>query len=141
MEVGACPDGCTDDPCSHAGEPINAAGVRERVSGPDSAKGKNVSAANNFGGLVRMLKTDDENARAAFRKLRKQDDVAHKFISFIHENFSDEEASQYSLSEWRQIALAGGIGTTALKGLNKKPLIEMVRSTIPNYRDLLRTGL
>lgn len=140
VEVGACPDNCAGNTCSHVGEPINAAGVRERVSGPEDAKGVNVSAANNFGGLVRMLKTDEEKARVAFRKSRRQDQVAHDFISFIHTNFPQEEANQYKADEWRQIALAGGIDKTALKSMGKEKLVELVRSTMQDYRELLRTS-
>ena len=85
-----------------------------------------------------MLKTDDEDARATFRRLRKRDQVAHDFISFIHKNFPDEEANQYQADEWKQIALASGINKTSLKGLNKEAVIQLIRSTIPNYRELLR---
>ena len=138
VEPGACPDGCAEDACPHIGEPINAAGIRERVSGPKSAKGENVSAANNFGGLVRMLKTDDESARSAFRKSRKQDQVAHDFINFIHKNFPDEEANQYNAAEWKEVALAGGINKAAMRGRGKKALVDLVRSTVPDYRELLR---
>ena len=141
VAAGVCPDHCTEDPCSHIGEPINAAGIRERISGPKSAKGENVSAANNFGGLVRMLKTDNETARVEFRTLRKQDPVAHSFISFIHQNFPDEEANQYKADEWKQIALASGIDRAALRGITKENLIEMVRSTVSGYRELLRDTL
>ena len=54
----ACPDKCTPQDCLHHGEPLNASGIRERVKGPISCKGGNVSFAANFGGLVRMLKQD-----------------------------------------------------------------------------------
>lgn len=145
VEAGACPDHCPQNPCKHVGEPINENGVRERVQGPDSAKGKKVSAANNFGSLVRMLKTENQDARAEFRRLRKQDDVAHKFISFIHKNFQDEahdeEANQYILDEWKRVALAGGLNRSSIKSLNKGRLIELVRSTVPGYRELLRNIL
>ena len=40
VEEGACPDDCEGATCPHIGEPINAAGVRERISGPNSTKGK-----------------------------------------------------------------------------------------------------
>lgn len=140
VEAGGCPDASIEDSCTHVGEPINAKGVRERVKGPDKARGKKVSAANNFGGLVRMLKTDNENAKNAFRTSRKQDQVAHDFISFIHKNFPDEEANQYTLAEWKKIALVGGINKASMKGLNKAPLIELVRSTVRDYRELLRTN-
>lgn len=138
VEMGACPDGCPENPCSHIGEPINAEGIRERVSGPKSAKGKNVSAANNFGGLVRMLKTDNEVARTVFRRVRKQDQVAHDFITFIHKNFPQEETNQYKADEWKQVALAGGVDKAALEGIGKEALVELVRSAVSDYRDLLR---
>jgi hypothetical protein len=141
VTAGICPDHCLIASCKHLGEPINAAGVRERISGPDSAKGANVSAANNFGGLVRMLKTDGDSARAAFRTLRRQEQVAHDFISFIHKNFPDEEANQYVADEWKQVALAGGLQRADIKRMSKGTLMDLVRSTVPKYQDLLRTIL
>lgn len=140
VEAGECPDGCTEGSCTHVGEPINAEGVRERVTGPKTAKKGNVNAANNFGGLVRMLKTDNETARAAFREARKRDQIAHDFVSFTHKNFPREEASQYKAGEWRQAALAGGVDKAVLKGLGKAALIELVRSDVPEYRELLRAN-
>src|ERR1700690_3177729 len=38
-----CPDKCAQMPCKHSGEPLNAAGTRERLSGPIASRGKNVS--------------------------------------------------------------------------------------------------
>jgi hypothetical protein len=131
----ACPDNCTPQPCTHIGEPINEAGVRERISGPASARGAKVSAANNFGGLLRMLKTNNESARRVFQRHRKESDVAHAFISFIHENYPTEEANQYPANAWETIAAENGLDITKLK---KDQIIEMVRSSVPGYRDLLR---
>lgn len=138
---GACPDRCSQTPCKHIGEPINKANVRERSLGPDSTKGKKVNAANNFGGLVRMLQTSNPDAKTEFREQRKQHPVVHDFISFIHKNFGGEEANQYSLDEWKKVALVGGLAKADIRKLGKEPLVELVRSSIPNYRDLLRNCL
>lgn len=100
VSKNACPDGCSPAACTHDGEPLNAAGKRERRTGPKSCRPANVDYAANFGGLVRMLKTDGDAARVAFRKTRRADDVAHRYISFIHEHYSAEEVNQYRKAEW-----------------------------------------
>jgi hypothetical protein len=89
--------------CTHHGEPLNAAGKRERRTGPKLCKPANVEYAANFGGLVRMLKTDNDNARSTFRKLRKLDDVIHRYISFIHKHYPAEEINQYRKAEWQTV--------------------------------------
>ena len=38
VEEGHCPDACGDTPCKHVGEPLNASGKRERLSGPEAAR-------------------------------------------------------------------------------------------------------
>ena len=79
-----CPDGCAANACTHDGEPLNSSGKRERRTGPKTCRPANVDYAANFGGLVRMLKTDNDEARKTFRKLRKSNDVVNDYISFIH---------------------------------------------------------
>lgn len=131
-----CPDGCEPSVCPHHGEPLNAAGKRERLSGPKSLRPSEVvSYAANFGGLVRMLKTSTNESRRVLRKIRKENDTAHAFISFIHRNLPDEEANQYNALEWSKIAEALNIevGTKS-----KAELQNAVRATGPSYMNLLR---
>lgn len=130
-----CPDGCTRVPCTHAGEPLNESGKRERRSGPATCKPKGVDYAANFGGLVRMLKTSRKEARAAFRELRAHDEVCHKYISRIHEFYPDEELNQYSVGEWRNFAKSLGVAGMAGKG----EMRDAIRLAVPEYRERLRT--
>lgn len=132
-----CPDGCDQDLCTHHGEPLNANGKRERISGPYSRRPSDkVSYASNFGGLVRMLKTESQEARQTFRTIRHTEAIAHEYISFIHRNFLKEEANQYQLTEWKELAHRLHIST---QGLSKDQLIEKIRQTVPdNYRQQLR---
>lgn len=130
-----CPDDCVSEVCTHHGEPLNANGKRERLSGPESTRpSAKVSYSANFGGLVRMLKTNSEIARNELRQARTIDDVAHKYISFIHRNFPDEERNQYKSAEWKQTARNLDINIAKLSRLQ---IIERVRS-VPNYRKALR---
>jgi len=133
---GSCPDKCTEKPCSHVGEPLNASGKRERKGGPESTRpsGK-VAFANNFGGLVRMLQTDNAEARKVFRGQRMANDVAHEYISFIHRNFPAEEVNQYTVAEWREIGKQTGL---AIEGKNAKNIAQELRTTTPEYQELLR---
>lgn len=130
-----CPEKCHVDACGHHGEPLNARGRRERLSGPPSCRpSAQVSYAANFGGLVRMLKTDSEEARRVFRKLRKEDATAHAYISFLHRSYPAEEKNQYLTSEWRLLAENLGIRTA---GMPRDAIISAVRER-PGYQDLLR---
>jgi len=131
-----CPDGCDPAACPHGGEPLNASGKRERLSGPESTRvSAKVSYAANFGGMVRMLKTDSEAARAELRAARREDDVAHAYISFVHRNLPGEELSQYTTAEWRHLAQ-----TLAMKDLSgrKADLARRIRVEFPDYQDALR---
>jgi hypothetical protein len=131
----ACLDACDPETCLHHGEPLNASGKRERLSGPETARpSAKVSYAANFGGLVRMLKTGSDTARREFRQIRAEDDVAHDYISFIHRNFPNEEVNQYLASEWKQVARNLGID---IRGLSVPQVIERVRAA-RNYQDALR---
>ena len=135
VDRNTCPDHCTPLDCKHHGEPLNADGRRERISGPLSRKPPNTSFAANFGGLVRMLKTSAPEARRAFRITRAENDVAHSFITFIHRNYPNEEANQYLAQEWRSLA---DIYDLRWEGLSKSALIERIRLRAPNYQDQLR---
>ena len=136
VDRGTCPDGCVLQACTHHGEPLNAKGQRERVSGPVSRRSEESRSASNFGGLVRMLKTRDESARREFGRLRFEDDVAHEFISFIHHNFESEESNQYLLDEWRTMATESGL---EWRRRSKEDLIAHIRQSAPNYGETLRT--
>jgi hypothetical protein len=131
----ACPDRCDPEECKHHGEPLNASGKRERRSGPETTRpSEKVSHAANFGGLVRMLKTDSDIARQEFRQIRAEDDIAHDYISFIHRNFPKEEVNQYLTAEWKEAARKLNIN---IKGLPASQVIEHVRAQL-NYQDILR---
>jgi hypothetical protein len=136
VKGGKCPDGCAENPCKHTSEPLNAAGKRERKGGPESTRpSAKVAFANNFGGLVRMLKTDNENARQVFRKARASNSVAHEYISFIHRNFPNEESNQYTLIEWQSVANHVGLNSKGKKPTN---ILEELKATTPGYQELLR---
>jgi hypothetical protein len=136
VEGGMCPDRCAENPCAHTGEPLNAAGKRERKGGPDATRpSEKVGFANNFGGLVRMLKTDNESARNVFRTARFANPVAHEYISFIHRNFPGEEINQYTLAEWRAVASQAGLDGNGKKALK---ILEELKATTPGYQEMLR---
>lgn len=131
-----CPDGCSPSDCKHHGEPLNAKEKRERSSGPKKSKPDGSSHAANFGGLVRMLKTESEEARKIFREIRKNDDDAHNYISFIHKNYPKEEVNQYLLEEWK--SLAGKLGISIKKASGRDKIISRIQDNFPNYRDQIR---
>jgi hypothetical protein len=137
VKIGECPDGCAVDECKHIGEPLNANGKRERLTGPLSTKvSTTVSYAANFGGLVRMLKCNSSDARFSFRKICRESDTAWRFVSFVHRNLQSEEENQYGKDDWLKVA-----GKLNLENLpNKKSeLAAKVRSASPEYRDHLRS--
>lgn len=136
VKAEKCPDGCSADACAHVGEPLNASGKRERLSGPKSTRvSDSVSYAANFGGLVRMLKCSSRAARTAFRSICKQNDTAWEFVSFIHRNLPDEEENQYSKEDWKKVAVG-----LSLKNLpaDKSELVQRVRAEGTHYRPALR---
>lgn len=136
VAAGACPDGCAATSCPHVGEPLNAAGKRERKGGPDSTRPSDkIAFANNFGGLVRMLKTDNHVARSVFREQRAASATAHQYISFIHRNFPSEEVNQYTAAEWRTVGQTAGL---TVKGKSASIIAEELRATTPGYQALLR---
>ena len=132
---GQCPDGCEVQPCSHVGEPLNKANVRERRTGPAACKGNNSDYAANFGGLLRMIKTSSAAAKAALREERLSCDVCHRFVSFIHKHYPSQEMGQYGLADWRK--LAGMLGVDPA-GQNALALRATIQTTNPGYQELLR---
>lgn len=135
VESGKCPDSCSDSPCKHVGEPLNASGKRERLSGPESTRPSlKVSYAANFGGLVRMIKTDNESARSTFRRIRKSNPVADHYISFIHKNYPNEEKNQFTTAELRKVAEHLGISNCP----NSKDALYRQVSNIEGYQGALR---
>lgn len=87
IQKGNCPDGCTIQNCTHVGEPLNASGVRERRSGPDSSKGAGVSYAANFGGMLRMLGSRGKNGKDILKNEYASDPTKARFIDFMARNF------------------------------------------------------
>lgn len=87
VEPGKCPDGCKVRACTHVGEPLNSSGVRERRTGPETAKSASVSYANNFGGLLRMLGARSSSAKDALRQEYRSDPTKARFIDFMARNF------------------------------------------------------
>ncbi len=78
-----CPDGCEPALCQHDGEPLNAAGKRERLQGPVTAKPASVSFAANFGGLKRMLAVRGGPARQVKIDFCSQNAEAFSFDGFM----------------------------------------------------------
>ena len=136
VDKDSCPDHCDAHDCPHDGEPLNASGKRERLSGPVSTRpSASVAYAANYGGLVRMLKTNSEQERDIFRAVERADPIAAKFIDFIHRNFPREELNHYSMAEWRRVA---GSANVNLAGKSKAELAQSIREEYPEYRNLLR---
>ncbi len=132
-----CPDGCKAGECTHGGEPLNENGKRERLTGPEACRvSAKVSYAANFGGMVRMLKTDSEAARAVFRKQRLKDDVAHAYISFSHKVFPKEELNQYTTAEWQKLAEL--LDVPKLEDNSKAAIAAYVRENYSAYQEHLR---
>ena len=84
---GACPDGCSASRCTHIGEPLNASGIRERRTGPNSSKGSGVSYAANFGGLLRMLGSRGSKGKEILKREYASDATKARFIDFMARNF------------------------------------------------------
>lgn len=132
VEASSCPDKCLKEECKHEGEPLNAEGKRERLSGPQSSRpSDNVSFAANFGGLIRMLKTSSDGARKKLRELRKGDSVIDEYISFIHRNFPKEELNHFTSEELTKIGKEIGVKPP------KKNIYNELRK-LPNYQSLLK---
>ena len=134
VKDGECPDH-PGEACPHIGEPINASGVRERRTGPEACRGTGASYAANFGGLVRMLKCAGASARQRLREIRRDDEVAHQFISFIHRNLASEEVNAFVTSEWRQIY--SDLTGRSADGMGGEEIRDEL-AKIPGYQDSLR---
>jgi len=118
-----CPDTCAPDSCRHDGEPLNADGKRERKSGPIATRvSSKTSHAQNFGGMLRMLKTAKADARIAMRDECKDNQVANDYVDFIHRNFPKEELNHYSVKEWRTVACHFNISETSKDLIHEKLL-------------------
>ncbi len=87
IQEGNCPDGCTGQNCTHVGEPLNASGVRERRTGPESSKGPHTSYAANFGGMLRMLGSRGKNGKVILKKQYASDPTKARFIDFMARHF------------------------------------------------------
>lgn len=87
IQRSQCPDGCAIQNCTHIGEPLNASGVRERRSGPESTKGAGVSYAANFGGMLRMLGSRGAQGKELLKAEYASDPTKAKFIDFMARNF------------------------------------------------------
>lgn len=82
-----CPDSCPANLCQHDGEPLNAAGKRERLGGPTSRRvSANVSFAANFGGLFRMIGVTGKSSNEVLLRYRNQNVVADKYLKFVTKN-------------------------------------------------------
>lgn len=80
-----CPDGCNPLACTHAGEPLNERGKRERLSGPESRRpSMKVSFSANFGGLFRMIGARSTIARAELQREREVNPVADRYVRFVN---------------------------------------------------------
>ena len=134
VDRNSCPDACPPSQCAHHGEPLNRSGTRERTTGPTTQKGPNTSFAANFGGMLRMLKTNSNDARTALRAERQRCDVAHRYISFIHKHCPDEERNHYRAPEWRRLASILQLRTNG----TPEQLQRNVRRS-PDYPEALRT--
>lgn len=134
-----CPDGCDPDSCPHHGQPLNANDKRERLDGPQSCQPPNARFAANFGGLVRMLKTNSAEARNTFYQIRYESEPAHEYISFIYRNFPNEEYSQYIKKDWLRVAEDLGLEGN-YQSLGKDDLVARIRSNFSKdeYHDALR---
>lgn len=87
VEPGKCPDNCPKNQCQHIGEPLNAAGIRERRSGPEASRGAKTSHQNNFGGLLRMLGSRNIQGKEILKKEYTADPTKARFIDFMVRNF------------------------------------------------------
>lgn len=72
---------------AHKGEPLNASGIRERRTGPESARGSGVSYAANFGGLLRMLGSRGSRGKEILKREYESDATKARFIDFMARNF------------------------------------------------------
>jgi hypothetical protein len=97
------PGSCADCPetldCAHVGEPLNASGKRERITGPKSCKPANAAYAANFGGLKRMLGVRGPEAVAVLADCYRESATARHYIDFIQRNFQGRRAPLAGLTQ------------------------------------------
>ncbi|WP_405215993.1 hypothetical protein [Agrococcus sp. Ld7] len=87
VDADYCPDGCEPDLCQHDGEPLNANGKRERLSGPESRRpSARVSFAANFGGLFRMIGTSSADSKRQLELIRRANVTADTYVSFVRKS-------------------------------------------------------
>jgi hypothetical protein len=134
-----CPDGCLPVECSHHGEPLNANGRREKITGPNTRRvSSSTPSAANFGGMTRMIGVSNDERRRTLQTLRRDNDTIHRYLSFVHNSQPSRERSTYNIGTWRE--LAQSFGLEEVDGLTKFQIQEiMMRTHGENYRDVLRT--
>lgn len=125
---------CNSMPCSYFGEPLNASNIRERRHGPPTARGKNVSYAANFGGLLRMIKTSNNLMRKSLINHLLKCSTSMEYVSFIHKNFPKEERNSFLTKNW--IALAEKYSIKNHKN-NIKEIQSLLRNKNVNYHKTL----
>ncbi|NAW99672.1 hypothetical protein [Vibrio sp. V23_P3S9T160] len=139
INSGECPD-CGYENCQHVGEPLNAAGRRERISGPPSLRvSLSTSHAANFGGMLRMLKASSMPQKIATREIIRQDQEFIDYLDFIHTHFPNEEKNFYSINEWRQVLINLGIDASQNNLNNVNDIHSFLRSHVRRecYKHLL----
>lgn len=129
-----CPDHCLPSICPHHGEPLNADGKRERKGGPINTRvSDKTSHAQNFGGMLRMLKTSGPQATLTLRQLRRSDPTINGFVDFIYRNFPKEELNHYNQSEWQATASTFGLNANAPKQILQEELLRITGGSYRNY--------
>ena len=138
VDRNSCPDQCPPSECEHHGEPLNASGNREKISGPESRRvSRNVSYAANFGGMTRMLGVKNQQMKTVLHRLRRENDTVHRYLSFVHNNQPKKELSMYSRKTWLNVANQLGISNT--KSMKKNELYAEIKNRHNHtFRDLLR---
>lgn len=129
--VGECPD-CIDQHCRHTGEPLNASGKRERISGPESLRvSSSTSYAANFGGMLRMLKASSMHQKQMTRQIVNSNPVYRQYVNFIHTHFPNEEKCYYNIAEWRQVLIQLGIDASTYNLYSVDQIYHFIRN---NYQ-------
>lgn len=136
VDRNSCPDKCAPASCPHHGEPLNAAGIRERRFGPAASQGKGKTQnAMNFGGLLRMVSASDSAARSELYRLWKIDDEIHEYLRVLYRNFPNKLT---------QDLLRNGLHAAGInEKITTKP--EMTKALFTRYpdsgADWIRKGL
>lgn len=138
LDPSDCPDCADAESCVHAGEPLNSAGNRERIHGPEGLKPSGSSYGANFGGLVRMLGTSSDKAKETYDYWRANNQVVDKYITFIHSNFPQKEGQRYNTDEWKEVAKEMDIPIRSSD--NKSDIVDKIKDS-PNYQEVLKETL